>query len=168
MTNSNTFTIKEEQRDLIIKTISSLQKKEAQLQQNIRVQNNETEAENTTFFLELLEVVDTLDNLVNSLKNNPEVLPESYQRLPRAISFVQSKLLTTLQKRDVNAIAILENTPVDLNSCRIIESEVRDDLPERSPIQVLKTGYKQRDKILRCAEVIVAKSSKTQIIKPNN
>jgi molecular chaperone GrpE len=158
MSNFNTFAIAETQRDLLVKAIGNFQKENAQLKQNNRAESNETEAKNAAFFLELLEIVDTLDNLVTSLQNNSEALPESYQRLPRAISFVQRKLLSTLQKRDVNAIAIPENTPVDTSLCRIIDSEIRDDLPERSPIRILKQGYKHGDKVLRPAEAIVSKS----------
>ncbi len=158
MINSNTFTIKEEQRDQILQTLNSLQRKEAQLEQNIRSKNIEIESENAAFFLELLEIVDSLENLVNSLANNSEPLPESYQRLPRAIGFAQRKLLSSLQKRDVQEIIISENTPVDLNLCRIIDCEIRDDLPERSPIRILKQGYKHGDKVLRPAEAIVSKS----------
>ncbi len=128
----NTYTIDENQRNLTIQTINDLQKQNAVLQKTIRANKSESEAKNANFFLELLEIVDTLDNLINSLENSPEPLPESYQRLPRAISFVQRKLLSILQKRDVHVITIPENTPVDINSCRIIDSEIRDDLPERS------------------------------------
>jgi molecular chaperone GrpE len=84
---------------------------------------------------------------------------KSYQRLPRTIGSIQRKLLTTLQKRDVYPIVIPEKEAVDVNLCRIIESENRDDLPERSLVKTLKTGYMNGDKVLRSAEVIVAKST---------
>ena len=121
--------------------------------------SNDIEAEKDAFFLELLEVIDTLDNLTTSLENRLESLPESHQRLPRAIGSIQRKLLTTLQKRDVYPIVIPEKEAVDVNLCRIIESENRDDLPERSLVKTLKTGYMNGDKVLRSAEVIVTKST---------
>jgi molecular chaperone GrpE len=106
-----------------------------------------------------LEVIDTLDNLTTSLENSIESLPESHHRLPRAIGSIQRKLLATLQKRDVYPIVIPEKEAVDVNLCRIIESENRDDLPERSLVKILKTGYMNGDKVLRSAEVIVTKST---------
>ena len=160
MSNQNTnFVIDTELRDRLFQSMSSLLKEKAELKQNIRNNSNDTEAEKDTFFLELLEVIDTLDNLTTSLENSLEALPESHQRLPRAIGSIQRKLLMTLQKRDVYPMVIPEQESVDVNLCRIIESENRDDLPERSLVKILKTGYMNGDKVLRSAEVIVAKST---------
>jgi molecular chaperone GrpE len=160
MSNQNTsFVIDTELRDRLVQDIGSLQKENAKLKQDIRNSKNDIEAEKDAFFLELLEVIDTLDNLTTSLENNLESLPESHQRLPRAIGSVQRKLLMTLQKRDVYPIVIPEKEAVDVNLCRILESENRDDLPERSLVKILKTGYMNGDKVLRSAEVIVAKST---------
>ena len=160
MSNQNrNFIIDTELRDHLFQNISSLQKENAKLKQDIRNSRNDIEAEKDAFFLELLEVIDTLDNLTTSLENSLESLPESHQRLPRAIGSIQRKLLTTLQKQDVYPIIIPEKEAVDINLCRIIESENRDDLPERSLLKILKTGYKNGDKVLRSAEVIVTKST---------
>ncbi len=160
MSNQNTnLVIKTELRDRLFQSMSSLQKENAGLKQNIRNNSNDTEAEKDAFFLELLEVIDTLDNLTTSLENSLEVLPESHQRLPRAIGSIQRKLLMTLQKRDVYAIVIPEKEAVDVNRCRIIESENRNDLPERSLVKILKTGYMNGNKVLRSSEVIVTKST---------
>lgn len=153
------FVIGEELRDRLVQDISNLQKENAGLKQNIRNNSNDIESQKDAFFLELLEVIDTLDNLTTSLENSLEALPESHQRLPRAIGSIQRKLLMTLQKRDVCPIVIPEQEAVDVNLCRIIESENRDDLPERSLVKILKTGYMNGDKVLRSAEVIVTKST---------
>lgn len=158
MTNQNTnFVIDAELRDRLFQDISSLQKENAKLKQDIRNSKNDTETEKDAFFLELLEVIDALDNLTTSLENSIESLPDSHQRLPRAIGSIQRKLLATLQKREVYPIVIPEKEVVDINLCRIIESEHRDDLPERSLLKILKTGYMNGDKVLRSAEVIVTK-----------
>lgn len=160
MSNQNmNLVIKTELRDRLFQSMSSLLKEKAELKQNIRNNSNDTEAEKDALFLELLEVIDTLDNLTTSLENSLEALPESHQRLPRAIGSIQRKLLMTLQKRDVYPIVIPEKEAVDVNLCRILESENRDDLPERSLVKILKTGYMNGDKVLRSAEVIVAKST---------
>ena len=160
MSNQNVnLVIKAELRDRLVQKIGDFQKENAGLKQNIRNNSNDIEAEKDAFFLELLEVIDTLDNLTTSLENSLESLPESYQRLPRAIGSIQRKLLTTLQKRDVYPIVIPKGEAVDVNLCRIIESENRDDLPERSLVKTLKTGYMNGDKVLRSAEVIVTKST---------
>ena len=163
MNNHNTsFVIDIKLRDDLFQTISSLQKENAKLKQDIRNSKNDIEAEKDTFFLELLEVIDTLENLTASLENSIKSFPESHQRLPRVIGSVQRKLLTTLQKRDVHPIIIPEKEAVDVNLCRIIESEHHDDLPERSLVKILKTGYKKGDKVLRSAEVIVARPANPQ------
>ena len=160
MTNQNAnFVIDTELRERLVQDIGSLQKENAKLKQDIRNNRNDIEAEKDAFFLELLEVIDTLDNLTTSLENSIEALPESHQRLPRLIGSIQRKLLATLQKRDVYPIVIPEKETVDINLCRIIDSENSDDLPERSLVKTLKTGYMNGDKVLRSAEVIVTKST---------
>jgi molecular chaperone GrpE len=160
MTNQNAnFVIDTELRERLVQDIGSLQKENAKLKQDIRNNRNDIEAEKDAFFLELLEVIDTLDNLTTSLENSIEALPESHQRLPRLIGSIQRKLLATLQKRDVCPIVIPEKKSVDVNLCRIIDSENSDDLPERSLVKTLKTGYMNGDKVLRSAEVIVTKST---------
>jgi molecular chaperone GrpE len=160
MNNQNVnLVIKAVLRDYLVQDIGSLQRENAKLKQDIRNSKNDIEAEKDAFFLELLEVIDTLDNLTTSLENSLESLPESHQRLPRAIGSIQRKLLMTLQKRDVCPMVIPEQEAVDVNLCRIIESENRDDLPERSLVKILKTGYMNGDKVLRSAEVIVTKST---------
>ena len=64
MSNQNTnFVIKAELRDHLFQDISSLQKENTKLKQDIRNSKNDIEAEKDAFFLELLEVIDTLDNL---------------------------------------------------------------------------------------------------------
>ena len=168
MSNQNTnFVIDTELRDRLVQDISNLQKENAKLKQDIRNGKNDTEAEKDAFFLELLEVIDTLDNLTTYLENSLNALPESHQRLPRAIGSIQRKLLMTLQKRSVCPIIIPEQEAVDVNLCRIIESENRDDLPERSLVKTLKTGYMNGDKVLRSAEVIVAKSTNSKDASQN-
>ena len=160
MTNQNAnFVIDTDLRERLVQDIGSLQKENAKLKQDIRNNRNDIEAEKDAFFLELLEVIDTLDNLTTSLENSIEALPESHQRLPRLIGSIQRKLLATLQKRDVYPIVIPEKETVDIKLCRIIDSENSDDLPERSLVKTLKTGYMNGDKVLRSAEVIVTKST---------
>jgi molecular chaperone GrpE len=158
MNNQNTnFVIDTKLRDRLVQDISNLQNENARLKQNIRNNTNDVEAEKDAFFLELLEVIDTLNNLMTSLESSSDSLPKSHQRLPRMIGSIQRKLLAILHKRGVCSIVIPENEVVDVNLCRIIETEVRDDLPERSLIKTLKVGYMSGDKILRSAEVIVSK-----------
>ena len=115
MTNQNAnFVIDTELRERLVQDIGSLQKENAKLKQDIRNNRNDIEAEKDAFFLELLEVIDTLDNLTTSLENSIEALPESHQRLPRLIGSIQRKLLATLQKRDVCPIVIPEKKSVDV------------------------------------------------------
>ncbi len=149
--------ITEEIRDKLLKRLEAALQTEAILRQQIRQNQQNQQAEKSLFLLELLEVIDALDNVLDSLEKNPEVSPELYQRLPRIVGFVQRKLLNTLAKQGVEPIEMELNHSIDINTCCVIESQARDDVPAGTLLNLLKKGYCHNQKVLRPAEVVASK-----------
>ncbi len=152
-----TYIINQEQRDSTIDELSKLKKQNIQLQQTLREQQAKSTAKSEDLFLELLEVADTLESLLTYLENNSNPTPEFIQRLPRSIGAIYRKLLNVLAKRQVVPIE-LEGSQIDFNLYKVVDREVRTDLPDQTITQILRRGFRRSEKILRPAEVIVSKN----------
>jgi len=150
------FKLAIDHRDRLAQDFGNLLKKDALNQQSLREQSSQSEAEFEALFLELLEVVDSLDGLLNYLLEHPEPEPQFFQRLPKSLGVVQRNLLNILKKRQVNPIELQGEEP-DYNTCRIVDREVRNDLPDKTITKVLRQGFRLKDKILRPVEVITSK-----------
>jgi len=143
-------------REQLVIEIGKLYKQNAFSQQALRDQQTQSESELEAFFLELLEVVDSLDGLLNFLSDNPEPSSDFVKRLPKSIGAVQRKLLNILKKRHVNLID-LEEAQQDYITFRVVDRELNNALPDKTIIKIIRQGYRFKDKILRPAEVITSK-----------
>ena len=151
-----TYVISQELRDLLLHEIGTLKKQNVSLQQSLREQETQAAAATEDLFLELLEVGDALEALLNYLENNPNPSPEFLQRLPRSLGAVHRKFLSVLRKRQVCPIE-LEGTQPDFDLCRVVDREVRADLPDQTITKILGRGFRLGEKILRPTEVITSK-----------
>jgi molecular chaperone GrpE len=154
MTN---FNLTEEQRQELLSKLGALMKDKVSLEQNLREEKNQAIADSESLFLELLEVVDSLDFLLDYLADNPELNPKFIQRLPRNLETIQKKLLTVLKKRTVNEIEYGGSKP-DFNFCRVIDCEINHDFPEGTITKIVRRGFYFGEKVLRPIEVITSKT----------
>ena len=151
-----TYDITPELRDLLLQEIGTLKKQDVLLQQSLREQETQAAAATEALFLELLQVGDALEAILNYLENNPNPSPEFLQRLPRSLEAVHCKFLDVLGKRQVCPIE-LEGTQPDFDLCRVVDREVRADLPDQTITKILGRGFRLGEKILRPTEVITSK-----------
>ncbi|MBW4665180.1 MAG: nucleotide exchange factor GrpE [Chroococcus sp. CMT-3BRIN-NPC107] len=56
----------------------------------------------------------------------------------------------------------LKGTQPDFNLCRVVDREVRADLPEQTITKILRQGFHLGKKVLRPTEVITSKSNATE------
>lgn len=152
------FTISQELRDLLVQEISGLKKQNVSMQQSLREQQTQASAESEDLFLELLEVGDALEALLDYLANNPAPSLEFMRRFPKSLGAVQRKFLSVLKKRQVIPIE-LEGTQPNFDLCRVVDREVRADLPDRTITKVVRQGFHVGDKVLRPTEIITSKPS---------
>lgn len=152
-----TYVLSQELRDLLVQKIGTMEQQKVSLEQSLREQQTQAVAATEDLFLELLAVGDALEALLEYLADNPNPSPEFLQRLPRSMGAVHRKFLSVLAKRQVLPIE-LEGTQPDFNLCRVVDREVRADLPEQTITKILRCGFRLSDKILRPTEVITSKS----------
>ena len=152
------YHITSEQSQQLEAVIRQLLKSEFTLKQTLREQEKQHQANNEQLFLETLEVFDALESLRSFLAENQEINEQSLKRLPRALESIQKKLVTVLQKRGVQQIT-LEDTQPNFELCRVVEREIRDDLPEQAITKVIRQGFQLDNQILRPVEVITAQKS---------
>jgi molecular chaperone GrpE len=146
-----------EQRNQLEAKLRQLQKENVELQQSLREKTAQATANNEDLFLELLEVIDSLETLLDYLAKNRESSPEFVQRLPKSLGAVHRKFLSVLKKRQVLPIEIKEGTQPDFQLCRVVDREVRNDLPDQTITKVIRQGFRLEEKILRSTEVITSK-----------
>lgn len=152
-----TYVLSQELRDLLVQKIGTMEQQKVSLEQSLREQQTQAVAATEDLFLELLAVGDALEALLEYLADNPNPSPEFLQRLPRSMGAVHRKFLSVLAKRQVLPIE-LEGTQPDFNLCRVVDREVRADLPEQTITKILRRGFRLSEKILRPTEVITSKS----------
>lgn len=151
-----TYVLKQEERDQLQQELKTFYKERVLLQQSLREQQTQAAAATEDLFLELLEVGDALEALLDYLAN-PNPSPEFLQRLPRSMGAVHRKFLSVLAKRQVCPIE-LEGTQPDFDLCRVVDREIRADLPDKTITKILRQGFRLGEKILRPTEVITSKS----------
>lgn len=154
---SQTYIITQELRDLLMQEIGTLKKQNVSLQQSLREQQTGAAATTEDIFLEILEVGDALEALLDYLANNPNPSPEFLGRLPKSLGAVHRKFLSVLKKRQVVSIELVEGTQPDFDLCRVVDREVRTDLPDQTVTKIVRRGFYLGEKILRPTEVITSK-----------
>ncbi|MDJ0678144.1 MAG: nucleotide exchange factor GrpE [Calothrix sp. MO_167.B42] len=150
------YILNQEKRKLLLQKIPALQKQNVLLEQSLREQQTQSAASSEELFLELLEVGDALETLLEYLESNSEPSSELLRRLPRNIGAVHRKLLNVLKKRQVSPIE-LEETQPDFNLCRVVDREIRTDVPEKTITKIVRRGFRLGGETLRPVEVITSK-----------
>lgn len=141
----------------LLDNLSGLLKDKFSLEQEIREQTSQTNAEKAELFLELLELYDSLESLISALKGNPDN-PRLMKRLPKSLTSLQNKLLTTLKRRNVTLIEHSDSFP-DYAICKVVDREPRDDLEEKTITKIVRQGFWFKEKVLRYLEVITSQRS---------
>ena len=144
-----------QQRAELVEAIGALMKDKFSLQQAINQQEQINNAQNEEFFLELLEVIDSLEILHDYMAKLD--MPSNLSSLPKGIGSIKKRLLSILEKRQVAPIEF-EQTKPDFSLCKVVGTEARDDLENRTITKIVKRGFSLNKKILRPVEVIVSKS----------
>ena len=149
------FTISQAQQQQAIEEVGSLLKQRLSLQQSLATQVATDTANNEQLFLELLEIFDTLESLCDYLQNNPQLTARTIERLPKSLKTIQTKLLSTLARRQVERIEI--TNPSDLHQCQIVDAQIDAEVEIATISKVVRQGFTIGERLLRPVEVIVSK-----------
>lgn len=100
---------------------------------------------------ELLNVLDTFDQALSM-----QITPENLDSFKKGVELIQSELMNTLSRFGVSAVES-KGEKFDPNIHEALSAEPSTDIPAGHVSQVFKKAYKMHDKIIRPAQVVVAK-----------
>jgi molecular chaperone GrpE len=147
--------ITKQQQQATIQEIGCLLKEQRSLQQSLAKQDLANTASNEQLFLELLEIFDMLESSIDFFLKTDRVLTErEIQRLPKSLATIQSKLIATLGRRQVEKIEITD-TILDSDLCQIVDRQIDPDLTNPIVTKVVRQGFKIGDMLLRPVEVTI-------------
>jgi molecular chaperone GrpE len=147
--------ISKQQQQKTIEEIGSLLKEQRSLQQSLAKQDLANTASNEQLFLELLEIFDMLESSIDFFLKTDRVLTErEIQRLPKSLATIQSKLIATLGRRQVEKIEITD-TILDSALCQVVDRQIDPDLTAPIVTKVVRQGFKIGDMLLRPVEVTI-------------
>jgi molecular chaperone GrpE len=152
----NLLQITPDYRDKILSEMGSLLREKRLLAQLLKEEQKSNQSASEALFLEFLELFDMLESLLLYLEENPEPNPRFIKRLPKSLGTIQSKLLTILERREVTLIDYQGDKP-DFDFCQVIDTEIRDDLEEKTITQIVRKGFRVGENTLRPIEVITSK-----------
>jgi molecular chaperone GrpE len=166
MNTSQELKLTSQQRTEIVEAVSALMRDKFSLQQGLNQQQQIHNANNEELFLELLEVIDSLEILHNYMNAQLDV-PSNWASLPKGIGSVKKRLLSILEKRQVAPIdfdADFQQTKPDFSLCKVVGTEARDDLENQTITKIVKCGFSLDRKILRPVEVIVSRNKDSRLL----
>jgi molecular chaperone GrpE len=150
------FHLSKSQRQNVVDALGQLLKKKVAAQQTLQEYEAQSDTLNEKLYLEILDVLDTIEPLITYIADNPELNPKFIKRLPKSFSNIQQKLLNILERRNISTIEV-DASELDFNVTRVVGHEVHDELDEMTVVRVVRQGFCWDKKILRPTEVIVSK-----------
>jgi hypothetical protein len=95
-------------------------------------------------------------------------LPEAVTAMPdvldawlQGLTLMRERFLAVLAGEGIEVMAAL-HTPFDPHLHVAVQTEIRDDVAPHTVIRVLRQGYRQQQRVLRYAEVVVARAADGQ------
>lgn len=146
-----------EEKELLAKQTRSSLKKIAEAEREIRETRKAYETDQAKLYLELLDVLDSIESLIQNFSSLDEPDPKLFKRLPKLLGGVQRRLLRSLEARDVLPIEN-EASKFDPSFCQVVAKEECSDVAPGTILHVLKRGFVYRDALLRPQEVIISEN----------
>ena len=147
-----------EQREQAIAQIGTLLKERLSLQQSLANQSANNTSSNEQLFLELLEIFDTLESLIDYFNNNTQPTERAIDRLPKTLSTIQSKLLATLARQQVQIVEINDTDP-QWQLYQVVDTQIDPTATTQKVSKVVRQGFTINNRLLRPVEVIVSRAS---------
>lgn len=101
-----------------------------------------------------LDLLSVLDNFERA--TSVKVTPENVNTYVKGIEMTANELKNALVKNGISEIPC-EGLPFDPNQHEALSSEVSDSVAPGNILRVFQKGYKLQDKIIRPAQVVVAR-----------
>jgi molecular chaperone GrpE len=108
-----------------------------------------------SFVVDLLPVLDNLDRALESTKCQPDI-----DTLVRGVDLVRKQFADALTKHGVESIRP-ERESFDPNVHEAVMQEPTSEYPPMTVLQVVRTGYRLHERVIRPAQVVVAGPPRT-------
>ncbi len=116
-----------------------------------------TQQEFRKFFKSFLTVLDSFDRVIQMAEESE--LTEDMQNWLKSVALIQSRMLEVLKRYGLRTMDPLGKT-VDLDRHEVVEVHYTDSIPDETVVEVRQKGYIFDDKVLRDAQVVVAKNER--------
>jgi molecular chaperone GrpE len=100
------------------------------------------------------EILGVADNFERALQT--KVSPETMNTYVQGVEMTANELKQVLQRNGVTEVKV-EGTPFDPNTMEALSSEPTNEMAPGHVFRVFKKAYKLHDKVIRPAQVVVAK-----------
>jgi molecular chaperone GrpE len=108
------------------------------------------------FIRDLLEVVDNFERAL-AMEVNPSTVPAFRE----GVTLIHRELQSLLSRHGVNEVGQV-GQPFDPNLHEAVTSEVTEQVPPGAVSKIFKRAYRLHDRLLRPAQVVVAKAPETK------
>ncbi len=128
-----------------------------ELGETLQAEQKRSEEQQESLFLELFAVLDACENIFNNMAEKEETLDKSSRRMLKSFRAVYRKLLRVLEEQGVERIEFPDGKSA-IGLCKVLETQAIAEREEGDIIDVVRSGYRSKKRILRPAEVITVRS----------
>lgn len=157
MSSEEMYLIDANQKQKLSETLSELIRSNSELRQTISTLEEGYRGQSDQLYLELVELLDSVESIILTISNCSEPNPRLWKRLPKNLTAFRDRLLLILSRRSVSPIEYECNT-VNFDLCNVVETEQSSELADGTILEILKTGYYVEDRILRPLDVVTVKN----------
>ncbi len=143
------------EKEFLKKKFIEFQLKIAELTHALHEQENSFQARERELYLNLFEVLDAFENLDETIQGKEDELDKTALRLAKNVRAIHRKLIRLLKANHIVQIEF-QDSKARMDYCKVVDTQEAHDMENETILSVVKNGYidKQRDKVLRKAEVI--------------
>ncbi len=143
------------EKQVIEAYFTKFQKEIVELKHELSAEKMRFHNSEQSLLIELFETIDAMENLLENLKQKEQ--DKTIKRVIKNIQSIQKKMFRILTERDIHKIEFPDNL-AKFGFCKVVDTEINPELPEKTIVKTVKIGFQQKDKILRPAEVITIKN----------
>lgn len=142
-------------KDLLRVRLVDFQKQIMAQSHDLRTSRKEYEESKDRFVLDIVSVLDSFENVFDSLKGKDESLDKSTKRAIKSFRAIYRKLVRVLEEHGVERLDLADGK-AKIGLCKIVETKIEDSMEQGTIVAIVRNGYRRGDRILRLAEVITA------------
>jgi len=144
-----------QEKEYLRQKFIDFQMKIAELNLELRKQQDSFIAREKEFYLNLFEILDAFDSLEDTIQTKEEGMDKTARLLAKNIRAIHRKLNRMLEANHIARIVFPDNK-ARMDTCKVVDTQEAEDLENETILTVVKNGYihEELGTVLRKAEVI--------------